>query len=102
MDEVEFSLFFEELLEKGAVVDTGQKDEFGETIFKFNLEVLKVVRPDMHSIMMDELSEDLLDLYKLGLIDIDYDENLEVAYKINEAGIEYAKTGVLPEPRTLD
>ena len=102
MDEKEFSSFFDELLEQGAVIDTGKKDEFGETIFKFDLSVLKTVRPDMHSIMMEELNEDLLDLYRLGLIDIDYNENLEVAYKINEDGIKYAKTGILPEPRTLD
>ena len=99
IDDPEFDEYMENLIAKGAVVDTGELDQNGEPIYKFNLAVLKEVRPDMYAIMMEELDADLVHLYQQGLINIDYNENLEATFAVNEAGKHYMETGELPEPR---
>jgi hypothetical protein len=42
---------------------------------------------------MEELDADLVHLYQQGLIDIDYNENLEATFAVNEAGKHYMETG---------
>ena len=97
MDDKEFDDYFQDLIEIGAVVDTGELDLMGTPIYKFDLKILQEVRPDMYEIMIDELDKDLVELYRKGLIDIDYNDNLEATFKINEAGEHYRLTGELPE-----
>jgi hypothetical protein len=97
MNDPEFDNYFEELIELGAVIDTGALDLQGNPIYKFDLKVLQEVRPDMYEVMIDELDKDLIELYRKGLIDIDYDDNLQATFQINEAGKHYMKTGELPE-----
>ena len=99
MEDPEFEDYMTELIDQGAIYETGQFDTNGQPIYKFNLSIIKEVRPDMYAIMMEELDEDLTLLYQKGLVDIDYNENLEVTFKINDAGKHYMKTGKLPEPR---
>jgi Tfp pilus assembly ATPase PilU len=92
-----FDELFQELIEAGAVVDTGNVTLDGDIIYKFNLEILKKIKPDMYEVMVEELDQDLMKLYKQGLIDIDYNEKLEATFQINEAGKHYMLTGELPE-----
>jgi len=97
MEDPEFEDYMTELIEQGAIYDTGQIDSNGEPIYKFNLSVIKEIRPDMYKVMIDELDNDLVELYRKGLIDIDYNDNLEATFRINEAGEHYRLTGELPE-----
>lgn len=73
------------LEERGAVIWEGMDDN-GEAIFKFDLEKLKTVMPPLYNEIMAELDEDLMALYKEGLIDIEYDENLNALFRMSEKG----------------
>ena len=73
------------LEEQGAVIWDGMDDN-GEAIFRFDLEKLKTVMPPLYNEIMAELDEDLMTLYKEGLVDIEYDENLNALFKISEKG----------------
>jgi len=97
MNDPEFDNYFEELIEIGAVIDTGSLDLMGNPIYKFDLKMLQEVRPDMYEVMIDELDRDLIELYRKGLIDIDYNDQLQATFKINDAGRHYHLTGELPE-----
>jgi hypothetical protein len=61
-------------------------DEDGEPIYKFDMEVLEQVMPDLHQVMTDDMDQILIDLYQKGLIEISYDENLNALMAISEEG----------------
>ena len=86
----------EYLLENNAVTLFGV-DEYGEPTYRFNLPVLKEIMPDMYDVLMEELDQDLLHLYQLGLVDIDYNENLEATFAISEKGKNYMQTGEIED-----
>lgn len=73
------------LEEEGAVIWDGV-DETGEAVFKFNLERLKEVMPPLYDEIMADIDEDLMKLYKEGLVELEYDENLNAMFKISEKG----------------
>lgn len=73
------------LEEKGAVIWDGMDDN-GEAIFKFNLDILKEVMPALYQQIMEDIDEDLMTLYQEGLVDLEYDENLNALFKISEKG----------------
>jgi hypothetical protein len=49
--------------------------------------------------MMEELNNELLNLYELGMVTIEYDVNLSPSFKITEEGKKYLEENgvVLPE-----
>ena len=96
MNDDEYDLFMQELMDKGAVEVKGITED-GEFIYNFNMKVLKEVAPHIYTEIMDDLDKDLVRLYKLGLIDVTYDENLQPKFSISELGKHYAETGELPE-----
>jgi hypothetical protein len=81
---------------KGALILDGVASN-GEAVFKFNLDILKEVLPPLYNDIMAELDEDLLTLYKEGLVDVEYDEELNARFKISEKGERVMKDlGNLP------
>lgn len=63
-------------------------DEDGESIFKFHMDILKQVMPELHEAMNEDLNEALLDLYKDGLIEVEYDEELNALIRLSEEAKE--------------
>ena len=63
----------------------------GEAMFRFNLEILKDVLPELYDEIMQDIDADLMTLYEEGLVDIEYDENLNAKFKISPKGEEWAK-----------
>jgi hypothetical protein len=97
MEDPEFETFMQELLDCGAAYATDEIDESGQVIYKFNMNILKEVKPHLHEIFMEELDADLLHLYELGLVDIDYNENLEATFAISEKGLKYVEDGTIED-----
>ena len=62
----------QELINAGALIPAGQ-DEDGEDMFTFDLEVLKVVHPELYKAHMTEVQQALLDLSDDGLVSLEYD-----------------------------
>jgi hypothetical protein len=61
-------------------------DEDGEPIYKFDMEMLEEIMPDLHQAMIDDMDKVLLDLYEKGLIEVSYDEDLNAMMAISEEG----------------
>ena len=95
MDRPNFDDFLEEeteqvieyLVSQGAAEWDGI-DQSGERMFKFNMPVLKEIMPDLYAEIMGDIDNTMLDLFQKGLIDIEYDENLEAMFKISEQARE--------------
>ena len=77
--------FMNHLMESGALILHGMTDS-GEVTYKFDFDILKEVSPEFYEIMMEDINESVLDLYKDGYLDMEYDENLNAKFKLNEKG----------------
>ena len=58
------------LAEQGAVNIQGV-DKDGELIYSFNLEILQKVHPPLYEVIVKDIDDSLLDLYKKGLIEVE-------------------------------
>jgi hypothetical protein len=84
MDEI-----MEYYLEIGAIEISGV-DKDGEILFCVT-EKAKELAPELWQSHQEHIDETLIDLYKKGLIEIEYNENLEAGIKLSDAGIEASK-----------
>jgi hypothetical protein len=76
-------------LEIGAVSLEGV-DESGEMIFSIT-EDAKDLAPELWQAHIDYVDESLMELYEMGLVEVEYDENLEATLHLTEQGREIAK-----------
>ena len=75
------------LEEQGALSWVGLGED-GEPLFRFNLDVLKTVFPQLHDEITEEIDHDLITLYEQGLVEVEYDENLNARFRLSEKGKE--------------
>jgi len=73
------------LVSEGAATLDGIADD-GEPIYKFDMEILEEVMPELHQAMLDDMDQVLLDLYQKGLIEVSYDEDLNAQIAVSEEG----------------
>lgn len=78
------------LEEQGAIIWDGMAND-GEAVFRFNLEKLKEVMPEMYEEVMSDIDKDLMHLYELGFVEIEYDEDLNAMFRPTEKGQEWVK-----------
>lgn len=71
------------LIAEGAAIFDGMDDD-GEPIYRFDMEVLEEVMPELHAAMRDDIDQVLVDLYLKGLIEVSYDENLNAMMSLSE------------------
>lgn len=79
------------LIEVGILEEDGF-DEDGELTYTYNFELMKVLVPEFYEEVMSGVNENLMNLFSLGLIKIDYDEELQARFSATEDGIEYFKS----------
>lgn len=83
-------------IEMGAIRLAGYNQN-GEAIFELNEAVTKELAPELWEAHMEYVDDTLVDLYKEGLLDVEYDENLEAIMHFTEEGYEIAlEKGVVP------
>lgn len=75
------------LEEEGAIIWEGM-DEQGEALFKFNLPRLKEVMPELYDDVMADIDADLMKLYEEGLVELEYDENLNALFRPTQKAIK--------------
>lgn len=63
----------------------------GERSIEMNVDVLKVVAPELYQAWINDIEETLMDLYQHGLVDVDYDEDLNARFKISDDAFEAFK-----------
>jgi hypothetical protein len=73
------------LIRVGAAIWDGMDGE-GERIFKFNMPLLQEVMPELYDQIMEDVDVVMLELYDKGLVEVEYDEDLNAIFKISEEG----------------
>jgi hypothetical protein len=80
----------------GAIKLAGYNEE-GEAIFELNETVTKELAPELWEAHMEYIDDNLLDLFEEGLMDIEYDENLEATMHFSQEGYKIAlEKGIVP------
>lgn len=87
-DDEEF--FLEKLIELGIAELSGMTAQ-GEITYLFDMVKMKDKFPELYAVMMEETEEALMELYGKGLVDVEYDENLEPMFSISEETREILK-----------
>jgi hypothetical protein len=85
--EEETEMVIEYLVSQGAAEWDGM-DEYGERMFKFNMPVLQEIMPDLYKEIMADVDNTMLGLFEQGLVDVEYDENLQAMFKVSEKAKE--------------
>ena len=76
-------------LEIGAVSLEGM-DENGEMIFSIS-ETAKDIAPELWQSHIEYVDKSLMELYEAGLVEVEYDENLEATLHLSPEGHKLAK-----------
>lgn len=79
-------------LEDQGIFEWVGMDETGDRVLAPNMEKMKELFPEMYDMMMEDMSESLQHLYSLGLVEIEYTEELEPVFRISDDGREYLRT----------
>lgn len=101
MNDEEIYEFLNYMEEEGVLEWVGMTSE-GERTFVFNLDKMFEIMPDLYYVMIEELNQELLHLYQLGLVSIEYNENLEARFKISEDGKQYLIDNGIPIPEEFE
>lgn len=75
----------EYLVSEGAAIIDGI-DENGEAIYRFDMEILEEIMPELHQVLLEDMDNILLDLYQKDLLEVSYDEELNAHMTISEEG----------------
>ncbi|MFZ9376894.1 MAG: hypothetical protein ACO25K_07190 [Candidatus Fonsibacter ubiquis] len=96
MDDEEALEQIQYYIEIGAIKLAGY-NENGEAVFELNESVTKELAPELWEAHMEYVDENLINLFESGLMDVEYDENLEATMHFTKEGYEIAKEkGVIP------
>jgi hypothetical protein len=88
-DDEEDAMKLEYYLEIGAVSLEGM-DENGEMIFSIS-ETAKDIAPELWQSHIEYVDRSLMELYEAGLVEVEYDENLEATLHLSPEGQRIAK-----------
>lgn len=81
----EHSEIMDYLVSEGAAQIDGIDDE-GEPIYKFDMDALEEIMPDLHQVLIDDMDQVLIDLYNEGLLEVSYDEELNAQISVSPEG----------------
>ena len=84
---------FAYLMDVGAITIDGMSRD-GELLFRIYQKLMKEYCPELLEVFNEDLEESLMDLFDKGLVDVQYNENLEAIFSVsNEAIDEIEKYG---------
>lgn len=95
MDDEDISMEFEDddefvdFLIEMCVLEEEGLDEDGEILYKYNFEKMKEVMPQLYEEIMEGVNEKMLNLYEMGLVTVEYDENLVAHFAATPEGMEF-------------
>lgn len=96
MDDEEALRQMQHYIDIGAIRLAGYNDK-GEAIFELNESITKELAPELWESHMEYIDNTLIDLYKDGLLDVEYDENLEATMHFSKEGYQIAlEKGAIP------
>lgn len=77
------------LVERGALIVSGMENDL--VVYNMVPDVMKEVDPELYKVMISEVNEALLGLYEAGLVNVEYDENLNALFTVTEEGARLAE-----------
>jgi len=96
VDEEEALRQIQYYIEIGAIRLAGYNEE-GEAIFELNEAVTKDLAPELWEAHMEYVDHNLTELFEEGLMNVEYDENLEATMHFTKEGYQIAKNkGIIP------
>ena len=90
LSEDESEDFVERMIEAGILVEDGF-DEDGELTYTYNFELMKVLLPEMYDDIMTGINDNLISLYQMGYVKIEYNEDLKAVFSATEEGFTFFK-----------
>jgi len=87
MSDEETELIIQYLVDKGAAFWDGM-DQYGERMYRFNMDVLVKVMPELYDQIMADVDETLISLFEAGLASVEYNEDLEALITLTPEGEE--------------
>jgi hypothetical protein len=95
-DEEEMMLKIQHYLDIGAIKIAGFTDD-GEAIFELNEETTSLLAPDLWQAHEEYVDSELIDLMNNGLMEVEYDEELNATFNFTKEGFEIAESkGIIP------
>jgi hypothetical protein len=95
-DEDEMMLRIQHYLEIGAIRIAGFTKD-GEAIFELNEETTSLLAPDLWQAHEEYVDSELIDLMNNGLMEVEYDEELNATFNFTEEGFKIAESkGIIP------
>jgi len=80
----------------GAIRIAGYNED-GEAVFELNEKTTRELAPELWEAHMHYIDETLISLYKDGLLNVEYDENLEAIMHFTKEGYDIAlEKGAIP------
>lgn len=98
-DEIE--QFMHYLEDEGVLEWVGMSTD-GDRTFVFNFDKMAEIFPELYDAMMQELDDELMNLYQLGFVTIEYDTDLIPQFRITDAGKKYLEDNGMPIPEDFD
>jgi hypothetical protein len=96
VDEEEALRQIQYYIEIGAIKLAGYNEE-GEAVFELNEAVTKDLAPELWEAHMEYVDHNLTELFEEGLMNVEYDENLEATMHFTKEGYEIAlEKGIIP------
>jgi hypothetical protein len=96
MDEEEALRQIQYYLDIGAIRLAGYNEE-GEAVFELKEDVTKELAPELWDAHMSYVDSNLIGLYEQGLLDVEYDENLQATMHFTKEGYDIAlEKGIIP------
>lgn len=87
--DAEIDLYIADLVSQGGIELI--VDENGNTFFSIT-DKTKELAPDLYDLIVEELNETVLELYNKGLVNIEYNEELEPLFSLTEYGKDIVTT----------
>ena len=98
-DEIE--QFMNYLEDQGVLEWVGMSTD-GDRSFVFNFEKMEEIFQELYYAMVNELNQELVHLYELGFVIIEYDQNLTPSFKITEDGRKHLNDNGIIIPEELE
>ena len=95
-DEEEMMLKIQHYLDIGAIKIVGFAEN-GEAIFELNEDTTRILAPELWEAHEDYVDSELIDLMNSGLMEVEYDEDLNATFNFTKEGYEIAESkGIIP------
>ncbi len=102
MDDEEALKKIQYYIEIGAIRLAGYNEE-GEAVFELNEETTKELAPELWESHMEYVDNSLAQLFEDGLMNVEYDENLQATMHFSKEGYEIAvEKGIIPLEETWE